>query len=112
VTDLWMDLDALAASYQQAHGVRPDRLLIGAAVAEELEPGHGAHPAHLSWRSPTQGAWFPARPQRLPFLRQLRRQHACHRNLGGHWWHPADAMIAWFCCVCGAERDGWPRDGS
>ena len=30
----------------------------------------------------------------------------------GHWWHPADPMIAWFCCQCGAERDGMPKDGT
>jgi len=32
------------------------------------------------------------------------------RKAGGHWWHAKDAMIGWFCCQCGAERDGCPKD--
>lgn len=27
-----------------------------------------------------------------------------------HHWHPADAMIAWRCCRCVKETDGWPAD--
>lgn len=27
-----------------------------------------------------------------------------------HHWHPANAMILWECCRCGADRDGMPTD--
>jgi hypothetical protein len=58
------------------------------------------------------GVMFPAKPLRdsSPWHR-WKQQRACYKA-GGHWWHPADAMIAWFCCRCGAERDGMPQDGS
>lgn len=41
--------------------------------------------------------------------RRLRR--ACRKE-GGHYWHPANAMIEWGCCNCGARRDGNPKDGT
>jgi hypothetical protein len=111
--ELWMALDALAADYGRVYGARPNRLHVGAAVAEQLEPNHGDHPLHLSWVSPTRGGvWFPARPMReASWLDQWRKQRACKRN-GGHWWHPADPMIEWFCCRCGKDRDGTPQDGT
>jgi hypothetical protein len=113
--EIWMSLETLAASYERTHGTRPNQLRVGAAVAAELEPTlgqPGGHPRHLSWTSPTRGIWQPARP--VPeggFLAWVRVRHACLKA-GGHWWHPADAMIAWFCCQCGKDVDGTPRDGT
>jgi hypothetical protein len=111
--ELWTALDALAASYQRTHGVWPNRLYVGAAVAEQLEPDRGAHPLHTAWESKTRGGvWFPARPMREQhWWDQWLRERACKKN-GGHWWHPADAMIEWFCCRCGKDRDGMPKDGT
>lgn len=43
--------------------------------------------------------------------RGFKARRACRKH-GGHWWIPADAMIAWKCRACGAERDGMPKDGS
>lgn len=43
-------------------------------------------------------------------LARWRRRRAC-RRLGGHWWH-AEGMIDWFCCQCGKQTDGLPRDGT
>lgn len=67
------------------------------------------HPPHHATVHPSG---FPARPlvDSSPWHRWKARR-AC-RRAGGHWWHPADAMIEWFCCVCGADRDGTPRDGT
>jgi hypothetical protein len=67
------------------------------------------HPPHVAVERATG---LPARPLQdtSPWWR-WRRRRAC-RRAGGHWWHPADAMIAWFCCQCGTDRDGMPRDGS
>lgn len=112
--EVWMQVDALAAHYERVHGVRPNQIRIGAAVAETLEPEHGAHPLHQFWESPVSGVWFPARPAVRPyelFWRRWAREWACKRQ-GGHWWHPADAMIEWFCCRCGKDRDGMPKDGT
>lgn len=110
--ELWMDLDAFAEHYQRVHGVRPNQLYIGPSVAEQLERGHGPHPVHTRWVSPTPGVWFPERPAReARWLDQWRLERACKRN-GGHWWHPADPMIEWFCCRCGKDRDGLPKDGT
>lgn len=113
--ELWMQLDELAASYERAHGVRPNHLRVGTAVAIRLEgrePGPREHPLHVEWVAPSgSGVWFPARPERLGWWSQRRHERAC-RRLGGHWWHPADAMITWFCCLCGKETDGMPQDGS
>jgi hypothetical protein len=69
------------------------------------------HPPHHSVVRLDGGIEFTAKPLRASYWLQRRRQRDCHRN-GGHWWHPADPMIAWFCCNCGAERDGMPQDGS
>lgn len=111
--ELWMDLDALAASYGRVHGARPNRLYVGVEVAAKLEPDHGAHPLHTAWVSPTRGGvWFPAKPAREQrWWDQRLRERACKKN-GGHWWHPADPMIEWFCCQCGKDRDGMPKDGT
>lgn len=68
-----------------------------------------SHPAHnvLGERG---GLWLPTPPLHPTGLLGWKVRRAC-RKRGGHWWHPADAMIGWFCCACGAERDGMPRDG-
>jgi hypothetical protein len=110
---VWMDIDALANSYERAHGIKPNRMRLGQAAALEIEgPRTDGHPLHQDWVSPTGGVWFPSQPERLTgWLAQARRQRTC-KQAGGHWWHPADAMIAWFCCRCGAERDGMPKDGT
>lgn len=74
---------------------------------ETRHPEHGARVLGYG-----RGGDIPAKPLRdtSPWHR-WRRQRACHK-VGGHWWHPADTMIAWFCCQCGADRDGTPQDGS
>ena len=117
-TEIWAMLDRTADAYTERNGTRPNQLVIGSAVAEVLrEPGeHPDHPAHLRWHSPTPGVWLPARPTidrgslRARWA-QRRTERAC-KALGGHWWHPADPMIAWFCCRCGKDRDGMPHDGT
>jgi hypothetical protein len=71
------------------------------------------HPPHSAMvRGPVGTVEFPARPlvDSSPWHRWKARR-AC-RAAGGHWWHPADAMIEWFCCQCGADRDGMPKDGT
>lgn len=113
--DIWKTLDSASDSYAARNGgTLPDRLHVGAAVALVLRSPEEAtldHPLHLAWVRKVPpldghtGAWFPAPPQRLGWFRQRRREHACARR-GGHWYHPADAAIAWFCCSCGRERDG------
>jgi hypothetical protein len=45
------------------------------------------------------------------FWVQRRVEKNCRKG-GGHFWHPDSGMIDWFCCNCGAERDGMPKDGS
>jgi hypothetical protein len=77
-----------------------------------------SHPAHLNMRQVAppregnpKGIWdvaFPPEPTGWAGWRQRRQ---C-RKRGGHWWHPADAMIEWRCCACGASRDGMPKDGT
>jgi hypothetical protein len=48
------------------------------------------------------------RPDRDESRRRQRiRELACGWLLG-HCWHPADAMICWFCCMCGGDVDGMP----
>lgn len=45
-------------------------------------------------------------------LQRWRLHRECYRN-GGHWWHPEPGtMIDWFCCQCGQQTDGMPKDGS
>lgn len=54
------------------------------------------------------GIWEIARPMRASgWLLRRRLERQCRKTLG-HCWHPADAMIAWFCCNCGADEDGMP----
>lgn len=67
------------------------------------------HPEHVTLAGTT--GWLPVRPHNVPGLRTWKQRRAC-RKAGGHWWHPADPMIEWFCCQCGASRDGAPRDGT
>lgn len=63
------------------------------------------HPQHIVIDS--RGA--PVHPPPLKFFAQWKREWAC-QNRGGHWWHPEN-MIDWFCCQCGAVREGIPKDG-
>lgn len=77
----------------------------------EPERTTGTHPEHVvRVRAGTTG-WLPAQPVRATGLLGWKQRRAC-RKRGGHWWHPADPMIAWFCCQCGTERDGMPKDGT
>jgi hypothetical protein len=127
-SSIWMDLDALAASYSRVHGVWPDRLVVGEAVARELEgdadrrrrPDWPVHPPHQAWeRAPGvqtvggEGYWRVSCPQ-LGGLSAWQRWHLRRdcRHQGGHFWHPEGAMIDWFCCFCGKQTDGMPEDGS
>lgn len=66
------------------------------------------HPTHMVMAGPTFR--FPAKPLQASGWLGRKMRRACRRR-GGHWWHPADAMIGWFCCQCGAETDGMPEDG-
>jgi hypothetical protein len=68
----------------------------------------GIHPEHLVLDRDTG---LPAPPLMPTGLLGWKVRRVC-RKTGGHWWHPADAMIAWHCCRCGAERDGMPKDGT
>jgi hypothetical protein len=72
------------------------------------------HPEHVVVTVEPAPGW-PAEPAKpVPadgLVQRCRDRRACRRR-GGHWWHPADPMIGWFCCQCGAERDGMPRDGT
>jgi hypothetical protein len=68
------------------------------------------HPRHAAVE---RGSGFPVKPIRdtSPWYR-WKRERACHKT-GGHWWHiESGSLIDWFCCQCGAERDGMPQDGS
>lgn len=66
------------------------------------------HPEHRV----TDQFGLPVRPVEFSaWWERWREQRNCHAE-GGHWWHSQDAMIAWFCCVCGKSVDGWPKDGS
>jgi hypothetical protein len=83
-------------------------------VAVRPVPADG-HPEHMPGTAVLgpdhERIEMPSRRGRLASgWQQWRREREC-RGMGGHWWHPADAMIAWFCCVCDKERDGMPRDG-
>lgn len=69
-----------------------------------------SHPVHLAFDR--VGDWFgPSKPAKGSWWVQWKRERACHKQ-GGHWWHPDDGMIDWFCCQCGKETDGMPEDGS
>lgn len=105
--EIWARVEALAESYTETYGSRPARLHVGRLVAEALEPG-SSHPLHLRWHSPTPGVWFPEQPPRRGFVAHWR----CHREAGGHFWHPLGTMIDWFCCACGKVTDGMPKDGT
>lgn len=52
------------------------------------------------------GPYVAVAPLRASWRVQRRLERAC-----SHHWHPADPMIRWFCCNCGADRDGMPQDG-
>lgn len=69
-----------------------------------------AHPRHRT--VVRNGFRFdsPAFPVHPTGWMGFKARRAC-RKKGGHWWHPADAMILWKCCACGASRDGIPLDG-
>lgn len=67
------------------------------------------HPDHVAIVHKTGE---PAQPLRASWVLQWRLERAC-RKRGGHWWHfDPISMIGWFCCQCGAEQDGMPKDGS
>lgn len=78
--------------------------------AEKPESAH-THPHHPEHKA-TDEFGYPVRPVEFTAWWERRKaQDYCHAD-GGHWWHPLDAMIAWFCCVCGKSVDGMPQDGS
>jgi len=70
------------------------------------------HPEHRHLTQRYEGGpWEAAKPLRAACgWKRWCIEYACRRS-GGHWWHPGDGMIDWFCCQCGAERDGCPKDG-
>lgn len=124
--EVWTEVEKLAASFERVNRQPANLMRIGAAVARVLEPdevrrsGAGpVHPPHMLWQAAPdavrtgQGGrvWSVAWPDKEPGRwAQWRRERACARD-GGHFWHPGDAMILWFCCRCGKDTDGWPKDG-
>lgn len=110
----------------------------GIAMRERLDPGHlvlppdlarkyqaevndmlgvrnpiPSHPPHTRLIAGADGTWWPEKPVPTPSgYAQWKRMWDCKHKRGGHWWHPSDAMIGWFCCGCGCERDGMPKDGT
>ncbi len=84
-------------------------LLCGGEGGRAVTNSGQGHPMHLVMAGPTFTQ--PAQPVHPRGLLGWKVRRAC-RKRGGHWWHPADPMIAWFCCQCGAERDGMPKDGT
>lgn len=53
--------------------------------------------------------WDVAQPLRATGPTRWRAERACRRELG-HCWHLMwGHLIDWFCCSCGAETDGLPR---
>ena len=68
------------------------------------------HPKHYDYAR-LGGHLFPSKPARCSWYMQWQRERACPKR-GGHWWHPDDGMIGWFCCQCGKETEGMPEDGS
>jgi hypothetical protein len=69
------------------------------------------HPNHANLAQVTPGVWRPSKPLHPSGLLGWKVRRSCRRS-GGHWWHPIGPMIGWFCCQCGAERDGIPMDGT
>jgi hypothetical protein len=87
------------------------------------DTGRETHPEHFVFAGLTHsGVWTPAKPLRGSWWIQFKRERACRKS-GGHWWHPESqneryfreglvlAITCWFCCQCGAERHGCPKDG-
>jgi hypothetical protein len=108
----------------QRQGLDPGHLVLPPALAlrykDQVNEMLGlsdpipSHPAHTRLVASLDGSiWYPEQPAPTPSkYAQWKRERDCHRRRGGHWWHPTDAMIGWFCCGCGAERDGMPEDGT
>jgi hypothetical protein len=70
------------------------------------------HPPHEVMTEVAPGIWNVSAPIRPTGFAGWKARHAC-RKRGGHWWHPSPGtLVDWFCCQCGAERDGWPEDGT
>lgn len=69
------------------------------------------HPEHPVMQESAPGVWTVSFPIHPKGWLGWKARRACHKA-GGHWWHPADPMILWRCCQCGADRDGMPKDGS
>jgi hypothetical protein len=72
----------------------------------------GAEENHALVEEPVPGFFRPIVPVHPGGIDGWRVRRWC-RSQGGHWWHvdPSD-MIGWQCCNCGAEKDGYPEDGS
>lgn len=68
------------------------------------------HPEHTAQQQRYGNYYQPAKPLRASWWLQFKREWRCWRS-GGHYWHP-EGMIDWFCCQCGAETDGMPKDGA
>jgi hypothetical protein len=63
---------------------------------------------HANLQETIPGYWEVARPLRdTSWWHRRKQERACGQRTS-HCWHPADAMIAWFCCMCSAELDGMP----
>lgn len=53
------------------------------------------------------GVYGPSAPLQVSGRLQRRRERRCRH----HWHADHHSMTAWFCCNCGADRDGQPVDG-
>jgi hypothetical protein len=62
---------------------------------------------HRTAREIAPGVWDVARPLRDTSLWHRWKQERACRKATGHCWHP-EALIDWFCCLCGADTDGMP----
>jgi hypothetical protein len=62
------------------------------------------HHSNLAERA--LGIWQVARPLRVGWWEQRKRERRCRQELG-HCWHP-DGYVDWWCCECSADTDGMP----
>ncbi len=82
----------------------------GQPIGERREMSAVEHPEHRVMAGPTY--IHPAKPLRASWgLLRWQVERAC-RKRGGHWWHPdGPSGVDWFCCQCGKQTEGAPKDG-
>jgi hypothetical protein len=96
----------------RARGQHPDQVMAtirALGTCDRRGPADPADPVHPPHFVVVFG--MPVHPPRPRGVAGWRARRACRRS-GGHWWHPVGTSIDWFCCQCGTDRDGMPKDGS